>query len=121
MGPRHKRFWLPLTRLGAGFVAVVVVGNVVLHAFRPDAANSGSRDQVDVNYFAKKKKRIERQFFRAFEKFLGPPAVAPAKEKIGAAPLDQPAAQSICLVPAVETVAAAPATPVISAPKGREG
>src|SRR4030095_9187100 len=100
MGPRHKRFWLPLTRLAAGFVAVVVVGNIVLHAFRPDAANAASRDHIDVNYFAKKKRRIERQFFRAFEKFLGPPAVAPAKDKIGTAPVDQPAAQSVCIVPA---------------------
>jgi len=120
MGPRHKRFWLPLTRLGAGFVAVVVVGNVVLHAFRPDAANNASHDRVDVNFFARKKKRIERQFLRAFEKFLGPPAVAPAKDKIGSSlPVDQPAAQSICIVPAVETVAAAPATPAIAAPEPR--
>ena len=89
MGPRHKRFWLPLTRLGAGFVAVVVVGNVVLHAFRPDAAGLATPDQIDVSYFAKKKKRLERQFFKVFEKLL-PPAMAPAKEKISTAPIDQP-------------------------------
>jgi hypothetical protein len=116
MGPRRKRFWLPLTRLGAGFVAVVVVGNVVLHAFRPDAANLASPDQVDVNYFSKKKRRLEKQFFRAFEKFLGPPAVAPAKEKISTIPVDQPAAQSVCIVPAIETIAAAPASPIIESP-----
>jgi len=119
MGPRHKRFWLPLTRLGAGFVAVVVVGNVVLHAFRPDAANLATPDQVEADYFVKKKKRIERQFFKAFEKFLGPPAVAPAKEKISTVPIDQPAAQVVCIVPAVESVASAPASPVIEAPPAR--
>jgi hypothetical protein len=119
MGPRQKRFWLPLTRLGAGFVAVVVVGNVVLHAFRPDAANLATPDQVDATYFAKKKKRIERQFFKTFEKLLAPPAVAPAKEKFSTLPIDQPAAQVVCIVPAVESVASAPASPVIEAPPVR--
>jgi hypothetical protein len=119
MGPRRKRFWLPLTRLGAGFVAVVVAGNVVLYTFRPDAADAASPDQVDVNYYARKKKRIERQFFRVVEKLLGPPAVAPAKDKIGALPVDQPAAQIVCVVPAIESVAAAPAAPVIAAPEAR--
>src|SRR5215510_6426614 len=105
MGPRRKRFWLPLTRLGAGFVAVVVVGNVVLHAFRPESADLASPDQVDVDFFAKKKKRIERQFMRAFEKLLAPPSSVAPKEKIGALTVDQPVAQNICVPPAVETVA----------------
>jgi hypothetical protein len=119
MGRRQKRFWLPLTRLSAGFVAVVVVGNVVLHAFRPDAADLATPDAVDATYFAKKKKRIEKQFFRAFEKLLGPPAVAPAKEKISTIPLDQAPAQSLGIVPAVEPIAAAPAAPIIKAPEPR--
>src|SRR5262245_16486365 len=116
MGPRRKRFWLPLTRLGAGFVAVVVTGNVVLHAFRPDAANLATPDQVDVDYYSRKKKRLERQFYKAFEKFLGSPAVSPVKDKVGTLPVEAPVAQIACVVPAVETVAAVPATPVIEAP-----
>ena len=116
MGPRQKRFWLPLTRLGAGFVAVVVVGNVVLHAFRPEAADLATPDRVDVNYFSKKRKRLEKHFFRAFEKFLGPPAVAPAKDKVGTLPVDPTPVPIACDVPATESVAAAPVAPQLPPP-----
>src|SRR6187455_1133135 len=82
MGPQRKQYWLPLTRLGAFFVAVVVIGNVVLHAFRPVAADLTLTPDQTVDYFGKKKKRLERQFFRTMEKFLGAPAVVPVKDKV---------------------------------------
>src|SRR5882672_11243301 len=83
MGPTHHRFWLPLTRLGAFFVAVVVAGNVVLFAFRPSAADRSAGPDESIDYFAKKKKRLERQFYRTIEMFLGPGSSSPAKEKVG--------------------------------------
>jgi hypothetical protein len=82
MGPQRRRFWLPLTRLGAFFVAVVVIGNVVLHAFRPAAADLTSTPDQSIDYFAKKKKRLERQFYRTMEKFLGAPVTVPVKDKL---------------------------------------
>src|SRR5438552_13869451 len=94
MGPRHKRFWLPLTRLGAFFVAVVVAGNVVLHAFRPAAADLTSTPDESIDYFAKKKKRLERQFYRTIEKFLGAPAVVPVKDKLSKPPVAEPIASA---------------------------
>jgi len=111
MGPGCKRFWLPLTRLGAFFVAVVVTGNVVLHALRPAAADFTSSSDVSEDYFARKKKRLERQFQRTMEKFLGAPAVVPVKEKMGSLPTIAPTPPLLCVVPAVEPVAIVP-TPV---------
>ena len=86
MGPRRKRFWLPLTRLGVFFVGVVVIGNVVLHAFRPVAADLTVTPDQAVDFFGKKKKRLERQFYRTMEKFLGAPVTLPVKDKLGAQP-----------------------------------
>ena len=91
MAPRRKRFWLPLTRLGAFFVAVVVVGNVVLHAFRPAAAEFTSTPDESVDFFVKKKKRLEQKFYRTMERFLGAPAVSPIKDKLSGAPAAEPA------------------------------
>jgi hypothetical protein len=95
MGPRRKRFWLPLTRLGAFFAGVVVLGNVVFHAFRPSAAEFTSSPDISVDYFIKKKKRIERSLYRTMEKFLGSPAVLPIKEKLSEVPADDPVAEAL--------------------------
>jgi len=73
MGPARSGFWLPLTRLGTFFVTVVVVGNVVFHAFRPSAADLISADEGS-DYFERKRKRIKKQFQRTLERFLGYPA-----------------------------------------------
>jgi len=76
MGPARSRFWLPLTRLGAFFVTVVVVGNVVFHVFRPSAANVLTADESS-DYFLRKRKRLQKQFQKTLERFLGfPPAGA---------------------------------------------
>jgi len=99
MGPRRKQFWLPLTRLGAFFVAVVVAGNVVLHAFRPEAADLTSSPDETVDYYSRKKKRLERQFYRTMERFLGSPAVAPIKEKLSGLPVAEPEAEAAAPAP----------------------
>lgn len=112
MGPAHHRFWLPLTRLGAFFVAVVVTGNVVLFSFRPSAADRSSGPDESVDYFAKKKKRIERQFYRTIEMFLGPGPASPAKEKISSVPAADPVAPLLCIVPATDPTP----VPAIAAP-----
>jgi hypothetical protein len=78
MGPGRHHFWLPLTRLGAFFVAVVVAGNVVFYAFRPAAADLPSSDQVGDSY-TKRRLRLKRQFNRTMQKFLGAPAAAADK------------------------------------------
>src|SRR5688500_15935127 len=107
MGPRQHTIWLPLTRLGAFFVAVVVSGNVVLHAFRPDAADTTVSPDRSVDYYTRKKKRLERQFQKTMERFLGAPA--PAAEKVGTVPLDS-APVVLCAAPA------APQPPVTMVP-----
>jgi len=69
MGPRKNRFWLPPGRLGAFFVAVVVAGNLTLHAFRtPPQATPEPAPGVD--YFSRKKRKIERHL-RSIERFIG--------------------------------------------------
>ncbi len=78
MGPGRSQFWLPLTRLGAFFVAVVVAGNVVFYAFRPAAADLPASDQVGDSY-SKRRLRLKRQFNRAMQKFLGAPAATTDK------------------------------------------
>jgi hypothetical protein len=125
MGPQRKRFWLPLTRLGAFFVAVVVIGNVVLHAFRPPAADLTLTPDQSVDYFAKKKKRLERQFFRTMEKFLGTPAVVPVKDKVSlettqiaepiallTRPVEAPAAPKAEALPPTATASLVPPAPL---------
>lgn len=82
MGPMRNRFWFPLTRLGAFFVAVVVAGNVVFYAFRPATADIQSPDE-SADYFSKRKKRLQRQFNRTLERFLGAPFLSPPQgEKV---------------------------------------
>jgi hypothetical protein len=76
MGPEKRRFWLPVTRLGAFFVAVVIAGNVVFHTFRSAAASIPQDPGESVDYFALKKKRLKRQFFRLLERFMETPASA---------------------------------------------
>jgi len=117
MGPQRKRFWLPLARLGAFFVAVVVTGNVVLHAFRPPAADLTATPDTSVDYFAKKKKRLERQFYRTMEKFLGSPAVVPVKDKVSIEQtvVVEPLAAAIRPVEAPAAPAAEPLPPTATA------
>jgi len=85
MGPARSRFWLPLTRLGAFFVTVVVVGNIVFHAFRPTAADLTTADESS-DYFEKKRKRIQKQFQRTLERFLGFPAPGSDPGRLSVAP-----------------------------------
>lgn len=113
MGPAHHRFWLPLTRLGAFFAAVVVVGNVVLFTFRPTAGDRSAGPDESVDYYGKKKKRLERQFYRTIEMFLGPASPPTVKEKVGTAPAIAPVAPLLCVVPATDAV---PKAPPIAAP-----
>lgn len=83
MGPAQRKFWLPLTRLGTFFVTVVVIGNVVFHAFRPSAADlTTADDTTDADYFLRKKKRIQRQFQKTLEKFLGFPAAGAGPDRV---------------------------------------
>jgi hypothetical protein len=70
MGPGRRQYWLPLTRLGAFFVAVVVTGNVVFFSFRPAAADVPFQDQVSES-FNKRKLRLKRQLNRTLQKVLG--------------------------------------------------
>ncbi|HZE95730.1 MAG TPA: hypothetical protein VE981_01770 [Planctomycetota bacterium] len=97
MGPSRRRYWLPLTRLGAFFVAVVVVGNVVFHAFRPSAADFHAPDET-FDYFAKKKKRLQRYFSRSMEMFLGAPR-KPAAEAEAPAPVPERTLEVVQVVP----------------------
>lgn len=71
MGPRRRRFWLPLARLGAFFAAVVVVGNLILHAaFTP--AETETEPGRALDYLGRQKRRIEKRI-RSFERlFFGP-------------------------------------------------
>lgn len=89
MGPARNRYWLPLGRLSAFFVAVVVVGNLVLHLVSPPPAAS-AQVQGRGDYFSRKKKKIERHL-KAFERLLEggfalpiPEAPKPAEPKRGA-------------------------------------
>jgi hypothetical protein len=96
MGPARNRFWLPVTRLGAFFVAVVVVGNVVFHAFRPPAADATTADETS-DYFEKKRKRIQKQFHRTLEKFLGVPVAGASVDGLSEA--TAPRVEVVKLVP----------------------
>lgn len=115
MGPRRRQFWLPLTRLGAFFVAVVVAGNTVLYAFRPTVSEVPSSPDDSEDYYARKRRRIERQILRTMEMFLGP-SVAPPKVKVGAAPPSSPIRSELSVIPAVES---GPAPLPIAAPAPR--
>jgi len=83
-------------------VTVVVVGNVVFHAFRPTAAAVITADESS-DYFLRKKKRIQKQFQRTLEKFLGVPAAGATTDRMSEAPAE-PHAQ----VQLVKLVAPAP-------------
>src|SRR5688572_13600807 len=79
-------FWLPLARLGAFFGGVVIAGNAVCHAFRPAPAFTPQDPVETVDRPARRMKRLERHFFRLFERFLGTPASAATsnQEKLAA-------------------------------------
>jgi hypothetical protein len=98
MGPARSRFWLPLTRLGAFFVTVVVVGNVVFHAFRPSAANFTTADERS-DYYERKRKRLQRQFQHTLERFLGFPAPGSDPNRLSLTP-PRASAEMVRLVPA---------------------
>jgi hypothetical protein len=102
MGPRRSKIWLPLARLGAFFVAVVATGNIVLHALRPvsDDDRTASPDR-SVDYYTRKKKRLEKQLQRTMEKFMGPPASTSGAEKVGTfIPVDPTTETIACTTPA---------------------
>src|SRR6187402_2765074 len=83
-------FWLPLTRLGAFFGAVVIAGNVLFHAVRSEAASLPQDPVKGVDTLSRKKKRLERRFFRLLDRFLGAPASAAtlSQEKLAAGVLE---------------------------------
>jgi hypothetical protein len=72
----RKTFWLPLIRLGAFFGGVVIAGNAFFHAARSEADSLPKDPDRSVDYFSRKKKRLERSFFRLLDRFLGVPASA---------------------------------------------
>ncbi len=128
MGPAHKRYWLPLVRLGAFFSAVVVSGNLLFHALRPAVqAEPDALPQKD--FLSRKKRKLERHW-RTFESFFGggarsrsaPPRLEepegrggpePAPAACTTAPAEAPAAGAIReLKPAV--LAAIDDLPVLS-------
>lgn len=109
MGPRRRQFWLPLTRLGVFFAAVVVAGNVVFHTFRPDPADASPGSNFD---FVDEKKR---QFHRLIQLFFGAPSEEPAKQRVGSE-TPEPAKQVALVATTVE-----PATvPAIAAPQSAQ-
>lgn len=119
MGPKRHRFWLPLTRLGTFFVTVVVVGNVVFHAFRPSAADFTSADEF-TDYYTKKRKRLQRQFQRTLEMFLGAPAKeAPAPDRVQETPARTTEIVQVASPPAtapMQAIAPPAPTPTPTAP-----
>src|SRR5579872_1798070 len=120
MGPNGSRFWLPLTRLGAFFVTVVVVGNFVFNAFRPTAADVITADESS-DYFLRKKKRLQKQFQRTLERFLGAPAAGASTDRMSEVPAEPPVrVQLVKLVAPVLTPeplqAIAPPSPPAPAP-----
>jgi len=125
MGPSNSRFWLPLTRLGAFFVTVVVLGNVVFHAFRPTAADVITADEQS-DYFLRKKKRIQKQFQRTLEMFLGAPAASAPTDRMSEVPAEPPVrVQLVKLVAPAQNPeplqAIAPPPPAPAAPATRLG
>ncbi len=68
MGPGRNRYWLPLVRLSAFFAAVVVAGNLFLHAVHaPPEAAPGSRPEDERH--SRKRRKFER-YLRTIERFL---------------------------------------------------
>ena len=108
MGPGRRHFWLPLTRLGVFFAAVVVAGNVVFHAFRPAPSESLSGSGPSFDFVDEKK----RQFHRLIRLFFGASSEAPAKQRLGSETPDS-SAQVALVSPSVE----ASAIPAIAAPE----
>jgi hypothetical protein len=117
MGPTRQRFWLPLTRLGAFFVAVVVAGNVIFYSFRPTAADLPASDQFNDSY-SKRRLRLRRQFNRTFQKFLGSPAAVSER----AAEEPQRSMEVVQIVPPPAPIALLQAiAPPAAAPPPRTG
>jgi hypothetical protein len=84
---REKRtFWFPPARLGAFFVAVVIIGHVFLQAFRFPAGPVPQDPQKSEASFPAKMKRLERRILRILERFIDNPASACSteQESIGA-------------------------------------
>ena len=68
MGPGKHRIWFPLVRLGAFFGAVVVAGNVLLHAAftPPDPASEPERRS---DFIGRSRRRIEKKV-KLFERLF---------------------------------------------------
>jgi hypothetical protein len=69
MGPGKSGFWLPLARLSAFFAAVVGGGSLVFHAVQPENPEGSTFPVETVDYFNKKKRKLERHL-RALEKII---------------------------------------------------
>jgi hypothetical protein len=65
MGPEKRRFWLPLERLAAFFVAFVILVNLAFYVLRPPAVSVPLPSQESDDLSARKKKRLERRISRA--------------------------------------------------------
>jgi hypothetical protein len=77
MGPGGSRFWLPLTRLGVFFGAIVVAGNFMFQIFRPVAADLPPAPDEPSDFIGEKK----RQLHRIMNQFFGPRASSVPERK----------------------------------------
>lgn len=70
MEPGKKPFWLPLTLLAGFFVAIVMAGNLLFHAFRPPAASIPRDPQESIERLASREKRLQRRISRAVDRVV---------------------------------------------------
>jgi hypothetical protein len=90
MGPRSRRFWLPLARLSAFFGAVVVAGNLSLEAVRPPPRISGPVGR-EVDFYTRQKRKLDRNL-RRFERLFDVFAPAPEPARPEPEPAGEPGA-----------------------------
>lgn len=63
MGPvTQRRFWLPLARLGAFFVAVVVLGSALLLATYSPVEGESARESGRRDFLGRKKRQLQRHW-----------------------------------------------------------
>ena len=95
MGPGRSRFWLPLTRLGVFFGAVVVVSNFMFQAFRPAAADLPPAPDEPSDFIGEKK----RQLHRILNQFFGPRASSTPERKSSVVLVEAASTPDIALPP----------------------
>jgi hypothetical protein len=92
MGPGNTRFWLPPVRLSAFFAAVVVVGNLVIHAVRPPVPSTTEPGGTS-DYYSRKKRKLERHL-RTIERFIGDGFFTPPS-KSAPVPAEEPGSSTV--------------------------